>query len=112
MTAAQIRRQAEFTCDYEDSRKECRLWAAVLLQAIDDYRYKPKIFTAVINKVKVQAQKNDTYKRALKRGVGIWFRSDDADVGSFVWICELLGLDADVVRDKVLKPRETARKAA
>jgi len=111
-TAAQITRQTEFASDYEDGHEERRIWAAVLLQAIDDYQHEPKIFTALINKVRVQAQKNDTHKRALKRGVGIWFRSDDADVGCFVWICELLGIDPDVVRDKVLKPRVTARKAA
>jgi hypothetical protein len=50
-----------------------RLWAAVLEQAIED-----------VNRGGFYAQK-----------ARVWFQSKSEDVGSFLWVCWMLGIDPD-----------------
>ena len=59
-----------------------RLWAAVLEQAIKD------------------ARGGRTY-HIITEEARTWFRSQNEDVGSFIWICRTLDLDPSYVRGKV-----------
>jgi hypothetical protein len=71
---------------------EAELWAAVLTQAIDDLdgmRLLP----------------------VIRRSAKCWFQSKNHDPGSFLWICEFLGLAASSVRDKYLRPARQQRQS-
>ena len=58
------------------------LWKAVLEQAFKD----------------AQGQVG-TYE--YRRDARVWFQSDSKDIGSFLWICEVLDLDPEVTRASV-----------
>jgi hypothetical protein len=63
---------------------EAELWAAVLIQAIDDLhgmRLLP----------------------VIRRSAECWFQSKNHDPGSFLWICDFLGLAASTVRGRHLR---------
>jgi len=60
------------------------LWLAVLEQAVKD------------------ARGTRTY-HSIMREAREWFRSENEDPGSFLWICQLLGLDPEAVRGTVAK---------
>ena len=77
------------------------LWEAVLLQAIEDFHPKGRDFEIVMNGIKVQWRTNSAETRRNKRNAAAWFGSSCEDAGSFLWICDLFGLDADLVRAKV-----------
>ena len=83
------------------NRGAFELWEAVLLQAIEDFHPKGRDFEIVMNGIKVQWRKNSAETRRNKRNAAAWFGSSCEDAGSFLWICELFGLDADLVRAKV-----------
>jgi hypothetical protein len=61
---------------------ERRLWAAVLCQAVCDLRY---------------------HRSALQHFTRLWFESDKREPGSFLWVCELLELDASWLRRRLLE---------
>ena len=65
-----------------ETRSCRRLWAAVLEQAIKD------------------ARGGRTY-HIITEEARTWFRSQNEDVGSFIWICRTLDLDPSYVRGKV-----------
>ena len=61
------------------------LWAAVLVRAIDD--------------LDLDQSKKDVriYESAVR-----WFNNArNTDIGSFIWVCEILGHDPDKTRDKI-----------
>jgi hypothetical protein len=93
-----------------DGQNNRNLWAAVLLQAIEDYRRKPTVLEISVNKIQFRATRNDTEQQAGKRDAALWFAERERpgvqpEVGSFLWICDELGLDADVVRAQVRAKR-------
>jgi hypothetical protein len=57
---------------------EYSLWAAVLLATVEDLK--------------------DIHTKAAAEA---WFNSTSQEVGTFLWICEALGLDANAVRRSV-----------
>jgi hypothetical protein len=83
------------------NRGAFELWGAVLLQAIEDFHRKGRTSEIVMNGIKVRWRTNNTERRRNKRSAAAWFGSSCEDVGSFLWICDLFGLDADLVRAKV-----------
>jgi hypothetical protein len=85
----------------DGNRGEFELWGAVLLQAIEDFHRKGPSLEVVMNGIKVRWRTNNTEMRRDKRNAAAWFGSSCEDVGSFLWICDLFGLDADLVRAKV-----------
>lgn len=63
------------------------LWMAVLRQAVDD--------------ATVPAHnRNHVYERRTARA---WLRADGVFVGSCRWICEMLGLEVDVIRSEMAR---------
>ena len=60
------------------------LWLAVLEQAIKDARG-TRIYYSVVEEARD------------------WFKSENEDPGSFLWICRLLGLDPEAVKNTVEK---------
>lgn len=68
-----------------------RLWAAVLLQAVRDY--------GSVQRDKVPPPGSAYGFSAYK--LQQWFTSSSRDVKSFEWICELLDINPDVMRDKL-----------
>jgi hypothetical protein len=85
----------------DGNRGAFELWEAVLLQAIEDFHPKGRGLEIVMNGIKVQWRKNSAETRLNKRNAAAWFGSSCEDAGSFLWICDLFGLDADLVRAKV-----------
>jgi hypothetical protein len=71
-------------------RPEVVLWAAVLSQAIGEYR-----------------RGEDCPHRFRTRRIGReaqeWILSELIEVGSFVWICQTVGLDADYARTEIFR---------
>ena len=55
-----------------------KLWAAVLEQAVEDAR-------------------KHTGSVAMEQA-HMWFRSDNVEVGSFLWICSFLDLESDSIK--------------
>jgi hypothetical protein len=68
---------------------EMILWSRVLLQAIWD-----------LAGIKLKVQKSEAPR--LQRRTRAWFLSTKDSVGSFIWICNILSLDPDAVRERVL----------
>jgi hypothetical protein len=85
----------------DDNYGEFELWEAVLLQAIEDFHTSRRSFDVVMNGIKVEWRTNSAEMRRNKRNAAAWFGSSCEDVGSFLWICDLFGLDADLVRARV-----------
>ncbi|MGA2939742.1 MAG: hypothetical protein ABSF52_21950 [Syntrophobacteraceae bacterium] len=85
----------------DGNRGAFELWGAVLLQAIEDFHLKGRSSEIVMSGIKVRWRTNSTEMRRNKRSAATWFGSSCEDVGSFLWICDLFGLDADLVRAKV-----------
>jgi hypothetical protein len=61
---------------------ERRLWAAVLRQAVCDLGY---------------------HRSTLQHFTQLWFESDKREPGSFLWVCELLELDASRLRRRLFE---------
>jgi hypothetical protein len=68
---------------------EMVLWTRVLLQAIWD-----------LAGVKLKVQKSEAPR--LQRKTRVWFLASKQSPGSFIWICNILSLDPDAVRERVL----------
>ena len=78
------------------------LWEAVLLQAIEDFHCEQVgSFETVMNGINLRWRANSIESHRNKRNAAAWFGSSCEDAGSFLWICDLFGLDADLVRAKV-----------
>ena len=70
------------------------LWASVLMCACDDFEG-----VSCLSGHKAVAGKQ--LRMALRDEARSWMESKDVHVGSFLWICGLLGLDAQVVRQRM-----------
>jgi hypothetical protein len=68
---------------------ETILWSQVLLQAIWD-----------LSESKLKLPKKEV--PTLQRITRAWFSSFNDSPGSFIWICHVLSLDPDAVRQRVL----------
>lgn len=68
---------------------ETILWSRVLLQAIWD-----------LSGIKLKLPKREA--PTLQRITRAWFSSFNDSPGSFIWICDVLSLDPDAVRQRVL----------
>ena len=68
---------------------ETILWSRVLLQAIWD-----------LSGIKLKLPKREA--PTLQRMTRAWFSSFNDSPGSFIWICHVLSLDPDAVRQRVL----------
>ncbi len=79
------------------SSGELELWGAVLLQAIEDYHRKGAGYEVAVNGIRLRGWYYDKEVRRDKRRAETWFKSKSEDVGSFLWICDLLKLDPDRV---------------
>jgi hypothetical protein len=93
-----------------DGAAECkRLWAAVLLLAIEDY-HKQQTHIRTIKRTNTPSQAGIVKARAGSSAARwiLWSRSEA--VGSFIWVCEMLGLDPDVCRTKILALVATNKK--
>ncbi len=84
----------------DGNRGPFELWGAVLLQAVEAFHRKAGGFETVMNGIKVRWLTNSAESRRNKRNAAAWFGSSCEDAGSFLWICDLLGLNADLVRAK------------
>lgn len=69
---------------------ERQLWAAVLLRAIKDIAGLNTYLPPVV-------------RTCVQRSAKTWIESPVCGPGSFLWICDRLGLDAEAVRRQVLK---------
>ncbi|MGO8945206.1 MAG: hypothetical protein ACLQJ7_16215 [Syntrophobacteraceae bacterium] len=85
----------------DGNRGEFELWEAVLLQAIEDFHHTGRGLEIVMSGITVQWRTNNAETRRNKRNASAWFGSPCEDPGSFLWICDLFGLDAGLVRAKV-----------
>jgi len=75
-----------------DDKRERALWAAVLIQAIEDVNWTPKetISQAIKQRHLHEKEKAKAYLKAKRAGIG-----------SFLWICELFDIDPDKVREAI-----------
>lgn len=63
-----------------------QLWASVLVRSAEDLR-----------------------RKHHKQSAVFWFNNDlETGVGSFCWICELLKMDPDRIRDRIFKTMRVA----
>jgi len=85
----------------DGNRGAFALWEAVLLQTIEDFHARGRGLEIVMSGIKVQWRTNSAETRRNKRNASAWFGSSCEDPVSFLWICDLFGLDADLVRAKV-----------
>ena len=75
---------------------ETSLWSEVLMQAKKDYSRK-------ISKLKdsVAGTEGMRLRRSARKGqkteAAKWFLGKDTRRGSFLWVCEALGLESDLV---------------
>ena len=83
---------------------ELELWGAVLFQAIDDYRRKGSAFEIPVNGIKLRGWYYDREIRADKRRAEAWLKSTGRGVGSYLWICDLLGIDPSSVWARIREP--------
>ena len=80
-------------------------WASLTVVA-DVRRYQPEavLWGAVLNQAKNDYENTSTKRYApIYRGQAIAWIGDrrETDIGSFIWICELLGLDPGAVRNAI-----------
>ena len=76
------------------------LWISVLIRAIYDLRG-------------VGLNEHKKHAALLERSARTWFISPDSGIGSYCWICGLLGLDPLTVRERVFEevPKLIGRRA-
>lgn len=85
-------REQQVTRSLESYRS---LWASVLMQAMKD------LVRESAPKESSGARKSNETQR--ERAAAWFFRpSDPADVGSFSWICEALGLNPEIIRKQAM----------
>ncbi len=71
---------------HELSPHDLILWKAVLMQALDDLKR--------VN----ETESNGQFFLYDPRG---WFDSEGDEVGSFLWVCRVLGLDVSIIRSEM-----------
>lgn len=84
---------------------EYELIGAILQQALEDLRCE--------NITGVRRRRSETVadcSRRLKRRARRWFQSERKTAGSFLWCCDLLGLNADAVRRSIHNVSNTTTK--
>jgi len=64
------------------------LWIEVLLRAISD----------AVGRIRFDGSNNPA---GIQRSARAWFFSSDYNIGSFLWISDLLGLDSSAVRKRI-----------
>lgn len=69
------------------------LWTAVLKQARQYYVRGPS------------ERELEDYRRVAEEDARAWIDSDSEETGSFVWVCDLLGLEPDDVRRRMRRER-------
>jgi hypothetical protein len=75
---------------YDPLHREKKLWAVVMEEAVD----------CMHGRV---AGEHRSRRRELEMTMAReWFQSDRKNIGSFLWICHLLELEAEIIREKVL----------
>lgn len=89
------------------TRGVLELWAAVLLQAIEDYHRKGSGYEVALNGIRLRGWYYDREMRRDKRRAEAWFKSTSEEVGSFLWICDILKLDPSRVWARI-KERDFA----
>ena len=75
-----------------------KLWAAVLLQAIKD------LTAGTINSDIV-----NNHRRRIAGSTQYWLKADSDGVGSFIYICNVMGMDADKTRSKIMELDQRAK---
>lgn len=74
---------------------EQELWARVLLNAIEDLNPNESVKP---NKYK------DRYRLLNRHSAVKWFNDvENNEIGSFLWICGILKLDPEIIREKIMK---------
>ena len=101
MNRRSSRRGIELKKATEGDCSEIKLWGAVLRQAVEDIQCSGPSFEIVMNGINLRGRTDSTRIRRNKNNAAAWFRSSSDDVGSFLWICDLLGFDADFVRSEL-----------
>lgn len=86
-----VRRAAQTPSDQWQAEK--RLWGSVMLAAISDlvFYYTDPSDTAT------------NEERLYGRRTYMWFRSSDTDVGSFLWLCSVLGYPPAGARERAMR---------
>jgi len=76
------------------------LWASVLGRAIDDLNKKltPRMS---------DSKKSETLK--FKQSAKYWFSRKESNVGSFVWICDILEIDPEKTKSKIFYNKQMHR---
>jgi hypothetical protein len=82
-------RRCETPEAWQEKRSCMALWAAVLIRAYDDYWGKLTNWGEYNRERRVV----DEARR--------WFTSDRKGVSSFLWVCEVLGLDPEAIRKRI-----------
>lgn len=72
----------------QEAKGELALWCGVLVQAIHDLEENDDGMRSIVGRVKTE--------RAWA-----WIESNDCELGSFLWVCDQLGLDAEAVRARL-----------
>lgn len=75
------------------SDEEKTLWFAVMKCAIDDLELGEKA-----KRKNPHKDYNSHYDSAK-----YWLDREDDNFGSFIWVCELIGVDPSITREKILK---------
>lgn len=83
---------------YDPLYREKKLWAAVMEEAVD------------CTHGKIAGAQSSGLRKLEMIIAQEWFQSGRKDMGSFLWICHLLKLDAEIIRERVLRDRVPPRK--
>jgi hypothetical protein len=75
------------------------LWSHVLAQAFDD----------LVSQLRADLASSESHPVVVPCEALSWFRSDARGIGSFMWICELLGVNAASLRCAAI--RQAQKKA-
>jgi len=73
------------------------VWGAVLTQAIDDVLHGPRLA-----EVKGMSQAEaDAFRWQIREAAEEWIADETNEPRRFVWVCDVLGFDPDVVRRSI-----------
>ena len=72
---------------------ERKLWAAVLIQAVDDLKIKLRL---------KEGEQTKNNKQYLKNQAKAYFKTNRTHIGSFIWICNLFNINPDLARKAIL----------
>jgi hypothetical protein len=88
-------RMAMRNSDLPESNEYVQLWLAVVALALEDA-------TAPVDEIPEKGSKERTYTEDqwTQRRARLWLHSKESSTGSLEWICAVLGLSAEAVRDE------------